>query len=77
MHTGYLVLSVLTLALGVACFLSPNMLSQMSGVLDRSIGLVNETMLKHRGFRYFFGLCLFLASFGLFRLAYLTPLFGR
>ena len=75
MDTGYLMLSLLLLALGVVCVLSPGMLNWMSGVLDRSVGLVSNSLLKHRAFRYLLGLFLFAASFGLFRLAYLSPMF--
>ena len=72
MHKGYLAASLLTLAFGVACFLSPALISRASQVLDRSIGTIEVAMLKKRGVRYVIGLLLFGVSFGMFRLAYLS-----
>jgi hypothetical protein len=75
MHKGYLAASLTALLLGVACFLAPGALSQLSQVLDRTVGVINETLLKRRAARYLLGLALFGLGLGLFRLAYLSPLF--
>ena len=69
MHTGYLAASVASLALGVMCFLTPNVISRFGRILDRSIGTVEEALLERRVGRYLLGLCLFGLSILMFRLA--------
>lgn len=73
MHPGYLVGSLVTLCLGVALFLTPNMVRQLSNALNRSVGSLEDVVLKGRIVRYLFGLVLFGASLSLFRLGCPAP----
>ena len=69
MHTGYLAASVTLLALGVMCFLTPNVIGRLGRLLNQSVGTVEEALLQRRTGRYLLGLCLFGVSLLLFRLA--------
>ena len=69
MHTGYLATSLALLALGVMCFLTPNVISRLGKIFNRSISTVEESLLQRRTGRYLLGLCLFGLSLLLFRLA--------
>ena len=75
MNAGYLSFSVITLLLGVLCFLGPGALQQLSRALESSVASLQSSMLQQKPARYIIGLLLMLVSFGMFRLAYMEPLF--
>jgi hypothetical protein len=70
MSPVFLVLSLVTLVMGVACFLSPQAIVRLSGILDRSIVTMQHSVFQKRSVRYVMGLLLMLVSFGMFRLVY-------
>ncbi len=70
MHPGYLAGSLVALCLGVAFFLTPETVKHFSSIMDRSMGSLEDIILKRRGLRYVFGLALFGVSLFLFRMGY-------
>lgn len=75
MQPGYLAFSVITLLLGVACFLAPEALQRFAGFLERSVMTAQSSLIDKKRVRYLMGLLLLLVSYGTFRIAYLVPLF--
>lgn len=68
--TGCLILSLFSVVLGVALFLFPHPLKQLSGTLNRTLVTLDESLMRYR---YVIGGLLFLLSYGLFRVALLVP----
>jgi len=74
MHPGYLMASIAALAVGLMCFLTPNVLIRLGHALDRSVFAMEEVLLQRRGGRYVLGLGLFGLSLVMFRLSLLASL---
>ena len=68
--TGLLVLSMLSVGVGVLLVLSPNTLLLLSRTLNRTITTLDEALIRSR---YLWALLLVLAGYGLFQLALMLP----
>ena len=68
--SGCLFLSLLCLVSAVMLVLFPRNVMHLSRSLDRTLGMLDEHLVKHR---YVFSLILFAVSYSLFRLALLVP----
>lgn len=69
--SGCLFVSLLCLVAAVTLVLFPRSVMQISRSLDRTLGVLDEHLVKHR---YVFSLILFAVSYSLFRLSLLIPL---
>ncbi len=67
---GLLVLSLLSLVIGVLLLVSPKTVVSLGRVLNRTITTLDESMIHAR---YIWAALLVLTSYGLFRLAVLLP----
>lgn len=74
MHPGYLMASIAALAVGLMCFLTPNVLIRLGHLLDRSVFAMEQVLLQRRVGRYVLGLGLFGLSLMMFRLSLLASL---
>ena len=70
-NVGVLILSLLSLGLGVSFVLFPRALLEASRTLNRTLTVLDDQLIRYR---YVMGLLLFAVSYGLFRLALLVPL---
>ncbi len=68
--TGLLFVSGVCLLTATLCILFPDMLGKLSVALNRTVTVLDQSLLQHR---YMFGLLLFLMSYLFFRLALLVP----
>ena len=68
--SGCLFLSLVCLVTAVLLILFPRSVISASRVLDKTLGVLDEHLVRHR---YVFGLILFAVSYSLFRLALLLP----
>ena len=68
--TGFLTLSVLSMVLGIALFLSPTTVVKLSEVLNRTLHVLDKPLIRYR---YLTGVCAFVASYAFFKLALLLP----
>ena len=71
--SGLLVLSGVCLATGVSFILFPDPLKRLSGVLDRTLVILDQSLMRHR---YLIAVALFVTSYLFFRLALLLPELG-
>ena len=69
--TGFLFLSLVNVLLGALLFLAPNALAQVSRWLNRTLGDLDQNLIRHR---YVMGLLAFVAGYAFFKLALLLPL---
>ncbi len=68
--TGLLLVSAVCLVSAVVSILFPKTLEQMSGILNRTVTVLDQHLLRHR---HLLGLALFAASYLFFRLALSVP----
>jgi len=72
--SGMLFLSLTSIVVGGALFLSPKFLLALSSRLNISRGTVDQWVVRYR---YIAGVLAFVAGYGFFRLALLLPTLGR
>ena len=63
---NFLVLSLLSIAVGVVLFLSPQALVKASHLLNRTLVALDEQLIRHR---YMMGVLAFAASYAFFKIA--------
>jgi hypothetical protein len=68
--TGFLFLSLLSVGVGACLFLAPGALAKASDRLNRSIGKLDDALIRHR---YVVGVLAFVAGYAFFKLALLLP----
>ena len=68
--SGFLFLSVLSVCVGAMLFLAPGLISKMSQRLNKTLGVLDHQLLRHR---YVAGLLAFVASYAFFKIALLLP----
>lgn len=68
--TGCLFLSLLSVVVGAMFVLFPDALQRLGRTLNRTLATLDEQLMRYR---YVLGLLLFVASYGLFRLALVLP----
>ena len=68
--SGFLGLSVASVALGALLFLSPKSVLRFSEVLNRTLAVLDAQVVRYR---YVVGLLAFVASYAFFKLALLLP----
>ena len=68
--SGLLVLSFVSLVLGVLLILYPSAIKQLSSALNRTLAVLDEPIVRYR---YGVGLLAFIASYAFFKLALLLP----
>ena len=68
--SGFLVLSFLSIAVGVMLFLLPHTLMKFSVLLNRTLTVFDDQMIRHR---YVMGMLAFVASYAFFKIALMLP----
>ena len=68
--TGCLLLSVLSVTFGAIFILFPDALMKLNGVLNRTVEILDQRLMRYR---YVLGVLLLLLSYGLFQVALLLP----
>ena len=68
--SGFLFMSFVSLLVGVALFLSPNVLVRLGHLLNRTLAAMDEHLIRYR---YFVALLAFAASYAFFQIALLLP----
>ena len=68
--SGCLFLSIASLLVGVLLFLNPRALAGLSAWLNRTMTILDKSIIRHR---YVVGLLAFGASYAFFKLALLLP----
>ena len=68
--SGFLVLSLLSIIVGVMLFLMPKAIVKFSGLLNRTMAAVDEQLIRHR---YVMGGLAFVASYAFFKIALMLP----
>ena len=68
--SGFLVLSLLSIVLGTALFLSPQALLKASSLVNRTLVVLDEQLMRHR---YVMGVLAFVASYAFFKIALMLP----
>jgi len=68
--SGFLFMSFVSLFVGVSLFLAPKALARASSALDRTLGVLDEQLIRNR---YVFGLLAFAASYAFFKIALALP----
>ena len=68
--SGFLVLSLLSIIVGVMLFLMPKAIVKFSGLLNRTMAVVDEQLIRHR---YVMGGLAFVASYAFFKIALMLP----
>ena len=68
--TGLLMVSLICLVAGVAFILYPHPLLNLSRALNRTLEVLDESLIRYR---YVLGVLLAVVSYLLFRLAFLVP----
>lgn len=69
--TGFLGLSFLSMLVGVMLFLFPQAILRFSGLLNRTLVVLDERLIRQR---FLVGLLAFAASYAFFQLALLFPM---
>ena len=72
--TRFLFLSLASLVAGVSLFLYPKAVERLSSVLNQTLVVLDEQLVRHR---YVVGLGAFIASYAFFKLALLLPAFRQ
>ncbi len=72
--SGFLLISLVSLLVGVSLFLYPKALLKVGSALNRTIGALDDQLVRHR---YLVGLLAFIASYAFFKLAILMPTVGH
>ncbi len=72
--SGLMVLSFVSLLVGTALYLYPKALLKFGSALNRTIGALDDQLVRHR---YTVGLLAFIASYAFFKLAILMPTIGH
>ena len=68
--SGFIFLSLASLVLGASLFLYPKVLLKLSGMMNRTMAVLDDQLIRHR---YVIGLLAFIASYALFKLALMLP----
>ena len=68
--TGFVFLSVLSIVVGSCLFLVPGALLKMSEQLNRTLGRLDDRLIRHR---YVMGILAFVAGYAFFKIAVLLP----
>ena len=72
--TGLLFLSFLSVLVGSSLFLYPHAMMKVSNALNRTLAILDESIIQYR---YLIGLLAFGAGYAFFKLALLLPLLRR
>ena len=68
--SGFLVLSLLSIVVGVMLFLAPQAIVKFGGLLNRSLAVLDDQLIRHR---YVMGGLAFVASYAFFKIALMLP----
>ena len=68
--SGFLFLSIISVFTGMMLFLAPNLIVKVSERLNKTLGVLDQQLLRHR---YVAGLLAFVASYAFFKIALLLP----
>ena len=68
--TGFLFLSLVSLIVGTGLFLVPGALLKASEALNRTLGRLDDQLIRHR---YVVGMLAFVAGYAFFKMAVLLP----
>ena len=69
--TGFLFLSLASVVVGTLLFLYPSGIHRFSGLLNRTMATLDESLIRNR---YVLGVLTFVAGYAFFKLALLIPL---
>jgi len=68
--SGFLSLSVISVCVGAMLFLAPDLIVKMSHGLNKTLGVLDQKLLRHR---YVAGVLAFVAGYAFFKLALVLP----
>ena len=68
--SGFLVLSLLSIVMGVMLFLAPQAIVKFGGLLNRTMAVLDGQLVRHR---YVMGVLAFVASYAFFKIALMLP----
>lgn len=68
--SGFLALSLLSVVVGVMLFLAPKAIMKFSGLLNRTMTVLDDQLIHHR---YVMGVLAFVASYAFFKIALMLP----